>query len=361
MDYARRLRAPLRVIADCGHLLIGERPEAVLAAVGELPRLARQAGCATGRLAQRPPAGKKTSWDSFDRGSCMEQMELVQDPAAADAKVLERLRDLGCDARQARGIRHYIYLPTSAAATAVAQVLEREGWDTAVQRGRGRVARRRRLPAGPQRAARASDSGPPCVACRRVRRLLRRLGGRALTEGWPRAPVRRRPGTGPGCSQLAAAASNGITSAPLSPSSRLSSSCGSGEEVDALRRPPRRPSAACPPRPTSGCAAAPRPPTRSPFARYSAQSSACRSQTDTHDEVRAGVAAAAVHGEQEARHLLVLAHVPQLDLRGEVADEAHVVHAATVDRQSVTKEWSLSGTSGGWTYTRCYAWASSPR
>lgn len=34
MEYARRLRAPLRVIADCGHLLIGERPDAVLAAVG---------------------------------------------------------------------------------------------------------------------------------------------------------------------------------------------------------------------------------------------------------------------------------------------------------------------------------------
>jgi pimeloyl-ACP methyl ester carboxylesterase len=32
-EYARRLRAPLRVIADCGHLLIGERPEAVLAAI----------------------------------------------------------------------------------------------------------------------------------------------------------------------------------------------------------------------------------------------------------------------------------------------------------------------------------------
>lgn len=27
-EYARRLRAPLRVIADCGHLLVGERPEA---------------------------------------------------------------------------------------------------------------------------------------------------------------------------------------------------------------------------------------------------------------------------------------------------------------------------------------------
>jgi pimeloyl-ACP methyl ester carboxylesterase len=33
MEYARRLRAPLRVIADCGHLLIGERPAAVAAAI----------------------------------------------------------------------------------------------------------------------------------------------------------------------------------------------------------------------------------------------------------------------------------------------------------------------------------------
>jgi pimeloyl-ACP methyl ester carboxylesterase len=33
-DYARRLRAPLRTIADCGHLLIGERPQAVADAIG---------------------------------------------------------------------------------------------------------------------------------------------------------------------------------------------------------------------------------------------------------------------------------------------------------------------------------------
>jgi pimeloyl-ACP methyl ester carboxylesterase len=33
MEYARRLRAPLRAIADCGHLLIGERPDAVAAAI----------------------------------------------------------------------------------------------------------------------------------------------------------------------------------------------------------------------------------------------------------------------------------------------------------------------------------------
>jgi pimeloyl-ACP methyl ester carboxylesterase len=33
MEYARRLRAPLRSIADCGHLLIGERPEACADAI----------------------------------------------------------------------------------------------------------------------------------------------------------------------------------------------------------------------------------------------------------------------------------------------------------------------------------------
>lgn len=59
-------------------------------------------------------------------------MELVQDPATADSRVLEHLRDLGCDPRQARGIRHTIFLPTGEDARAVAQVLEREGWDTAV-------------------------------------------------------------------------------------------------------------------------------------------------------------------------------------------------------------------------------------
>jgi len=35
MEYARRLRAPLRSIAGCGHLLIGERPGACLAAIEE--------------------------------------------------------------------------------------------------------------------------------------------------------------------------------------------------------------------------------------------------------------------------------------------------------------------------------------
>ena len=35
IEYARRLRAPLRTIADCGHLLIGERPDAVVRAIEE--------------------------------------------------------------------------------------------------------------------------------------------------------------------------------------------------------------------------------------------------------------------------------------------------------------------------------------
>jgi pimeloyl-ACP methyl ester carboxylesterase len=41
-EYARRLRAPARVIADCGHLLVGERPAAVVDAVdGFLDRIGK--------------------------------------------------------------------------------------------------------------------------------------------------------------------------------------------------------------------------------------------------------------------------------------------------------------------------------
>lgn len=44
-EFARRLRAPLRTIADCGHLLIGERPDAVAEAivsfVGQPPTASR--------------------------------------------------------------------------------------------------------------------------------------------------------------------------------------------------------------------------------------------------------------------------------------------------------------------------------
>jgi pimeloyl-ACP methyl ester carboxylesterase len=38
LEYARRLRAPLRIVPDCGHLLIGERPDACVEAIEELLR-----------------------------------------------------------------------------------------------------------------------------------------------------------------------------------------------------------------------------------------------------------------------------------------------------------------------------------
>ena len=33
IEYARRLRAPIRIVADCGHLVIGERPDACADAI----------------------------------------------------------------------------------------------------------------------------------------------------------------------------------------------------------------------------------------------------------------------------------------------------------------------------------------
>jgi hypothetical protein len=66
------------------------------------------------------------------QGAGTEHGELVRDAADADTRVLQHLRALGCDTKRARGVRHFIYLPTSEDAVAVARVLEREGWDTAV-------------------------------------------------------------------------------------------------------------------------------------------------------------------------------------------------------------------------------------
>jgi pimeloyl-ACP methyl ester carboxylesterase len=37
-EWARRMRAPLRLVPDCGHLVPGERPAAVLAGLCELER-----------------------------------------------------------------------------------------------------------------------------------------------------------------------------------------------------------------------------------------------------------------------------------------------------------------------------------
>ncbi|SRR5712691_11234656 len=68
----------------------------------------------------------------FGRDSAFPRVERVIDPTVADERVLAHLRGLGCDTKQPRGVRHFIYLPGEAGAEAVASVLEREGWETTV-------------------------------------------------------------------------------------------------------------------------------------------------------------------------------------------------------------------------------------
>ena len=61
IEYARRLRAPLRTIAGCGHLLIGERPDACLAAIREFVAGARVRPLRaprTGSPPRLPPPGR---------------------------------------------------------------------------------------------------------------------------------------------------------------------------------------------------------------------------------------------------------------------------------------------------------------
>ncbi len=63
----------------------------------------------------------------------MGSVDRFANPKDADVRVLERLRELGCDASRPRGTRHFIYAPTRDDAQAIAGVLEREGWETAIQ------------------------------------------------------------------------------------------------------------------------------------------------------------------------------------------------------------------------------------
>src|SRR6478609_1927697 len=60
------------------------------------------------------------------------------------------------------------------------------------------------------------------------------------------------------------------------------------------------------------------------------------------DEVRACLTRAAAHGEQEARHLLVLvADLAKLDFGREIADQVHAVHGTDGRRPAVTEESRL--------------------
>ena len=69
----------------------------------------------------------------FRRDGSFPRVERVSDPLLADERVLVHLRGLGCDPGKPRGVRHFMYLPAEDGAEAVANVLEREGWETTVR------------------------------------------------------------------------------------------------------------------------------------------------------------------------------------------------------------------------------------
>ena len=77
-------------------------------------------------------------------------------------------------------------------------------------------------------------------------------------------------------------------------------------------------------------------PTRLPLPRYSVAELGLAVPDADVDEVRAGVLRRPVDREQEAGHLLSIADSLQLDVRGEVPDEADDVHASTVAGDAVT-------------------------
>jgi len=74
--------------------------------------------------------------DLLGRHAGVRRVERVQDAREADIRVLEALRELGCDPAQPRGVRHFVYLPDPFGAAEVADTLEHEGWETSVQESR---------------------------------------------------------------------------------------------------------------------------------------------------------------------------------------------------------------------------------
>ena len=69
----------------------------------------------------------------FGRQSRVRRVERVWDPCDADIRVLEKLRELGCDPAQPRGVRHFVYVPDRFGADEVSDTLAREDWHTSVE------------------------------------------------------------------------------------------------------------------------------------------------------------------------------------------------------------------------------------
>jgi hypothetical protein len=69
----------------------------------------------------------------FGRQSRVRRVERVWDPRDADIRVLEALRELGCDPAEPRGVRHFVYLPDRRAAAELSDALVREDWHTSLE------------------------------------------------------------------------------------------------------------------------------------------------------------------------------------------------------------------------------------
>ena len=61
-------------------------------------------------------------------------VERVDDPAEADARVVDHLARLGCDPAQPRETHHYLYLASARRAESVAAALRASGWSTVVEK-----------------------------------------------------------------------------------------------------------------------------------------------------------------------------------------------------------------------------------
>jgi hypothetical protein len=60
------------------------------------------------------------------------EVERIDDPREADARVLEHLADLGCDPAEPREVRHFFFAADRLDARSMADALAREGWSTRV-------------------------------------------------------------------------------------------------------------------------------------------------------------------------------------------------------------------------------------
>jgi regulator of RNase E activity RraB len=60
-------------------------------------------------------------------------VERIDDPREADARVLQHLANLGCDPAEPREVRHFFFAEDRLDALSVADALAREGWSTRVE------------------------------------------------------------------------------------------------------------------------------------------------------------------------------------------------------------------------------------